>query len=103
MGARMSLELSDGLDELQHLFDDYQHEPRVLDPEDARAFAACCSELKKRARDLENAVSCKLWNDAARDDRIAEGRRIVAASTNANVILFPLPHRPFSDGRDGTA
>lgn len=36
--AKFSLALSDGLRDLSALFDDYTHEPRMLDPADARAI-----------------------------------------------------------------
>lgn len=103
--AKMSLALSDGLAEMAKLFDDYTHEPRVLSPEDARVFQECCRFLYGHARDLENEVSAKRWNDEAQRDRIVETGRILAAvrAPGSNVELFPVVPRPFSDGRSGGA
>ncbi len=100
MGAKMSLELSDGLAELGRLFNDYTHEPRMLRPEDARAFIACCKELREEARRLENEISAKRWNEEAVRDRIVETGRILDAvrRPGSNVALFPMIPRPFSDG-----
>lgn len=103
MGERMSLQLSDGLAELDDLLSDYQHEPRILDPQDARILGDCIKLLRQKARDLENRLSCKLWNDQARQEREAEAERITEAALQpgSNVFLFqPIP-RPFSDGRPG--
>jgi hypothetical protein len=103
MGERMSLELSDGLAELDDLLSDYQHEPRVLDPQDARILGDCIKILRHKARDLENRLSQKLWNEAARDEREAEAERIAEAAfqPGSNIRLFPTIPRPFSDGRPG--
>ncbi|MER8990447.1 hypothetical protein [Mesorhizobium sp. M0678] len=105
MGERMSLELSDGLAELYDLISDYQHEPRILDPEDARVLCDCIKELRGKARDIENRLSCKIWNEQAREEREAEADRIAEAvfRPGSNVCLFPVIPRPFSDGRSGGA
>lgn len=101
MGQTLSLELSDGLHELLHQFDDYTHEPRVLAPEDARALQACLKMLRTSARNLENEVSAKRWNEDAARDRLAETSTILAEvhRPGTNVRLFPIIPRPFSDGR----
>ncbi|WP_032935154.1 hypothetical protein [Mesorhizobium sp. WSM3626] len=101
MGERMSLELSDGLAELDDLLSDYQHEPRILDPQDARILGDCIKILRHKARDLENRLSRDLWNGAARAEREAEAERVaeVAFQPGSNVCLFPVIPRPFSDGR----
>ncbi|MER8814362.1 hypothetical protein [Mesorhizobium sp. M0965] len=101
MGERMSLALSDGLSELRDLISDYQHEPRILDPEDARVLCECITELRGKARDIENRLSCKVWNDQAQAEREAEADRIAEAACRpgSNVRLFPVIPRPFSDGR----
>jgi len=108
----MSLELSDGLVELSRLLTDYEHEPKVLDPEDARIFRAILRELRLRARSLENEVSQHRWNAAARAEREADRAAMRAAGDallaealrpGSNIALFPVIHRPFSDGRGGAA
>lgn len=100
MGNRLSLELSDGLTELSALFTEYEHEPRILDPEDARTIRACISELRAAARRLENEISARRWNEEARKDRAAELRRAIAEieRPGSNVTPFPVIARPFSDG-----
>lgn len=97
--AKLSLALSDGLAEMVKMFDEYSHEPRVLDPADARAFAECCKFFRNRARELENEVSKKRWNDEARRDRLIEANRVLAAvsAPGSNVELFPVVPRPFTD------
>jgi hypothetical protein len=101
--SRFSLELSDGIEELERQFKDYTHEAKVLDPADAIALIACCALLKRRARQLENEVSRKRWNDQARAERDEETRRVLDAVTEpgSNVALFPVVPRPFSDGYGG--
>ncbi|TPL49118.1 hypothetical protein FJ937_16665 [Mesorhizobium sp. B2-4-4] len=99
----MSLDLSDGLAELDDLFSDYQHEPRILDPNDARILSERIKQLRHAARNLENRLSQKLWNDQARAERVAEADRVAEAvfAPGSNVHLFPVIPRPFSDGRPG--
>ncbi|SDA39431.1 hypothetical protein [Mesorhizobium qingshengii] len=103
MGERMSLALSDGLSELRGLISDYQHEPRILDPQDARVLCECIKELRDKARVIETRLSQKVWNDQARAERQAEADRIAEAVVRpgSNVCLFPVIPRPFSDGRPG--
>lgn len=97
--ARMSLDLSDGLAELRRQFNDYTHEPRVLAPSDARTLQEICDVLYARARELENEVSAKRWNEAARLDQ-RDSDRVLAAlqAPDTNIRLFPVIPRPFSDG-----
>jgi len=102
----MPLGLSDGLVELSRLLKDYEHEPKVLDPEDARTFRAILRELRLRARSLENEVSRHRWNAAARaerESRKAAGEAVLAeiSRPGSNIALFPVIPRPFSDGRPG--
>ncbi|RWC58895.1 hypothetical protein [Mesorhizobium sp.] len=103
MGERMSLELSDGLAELDGLVAEFQHEPRIFDPNDARILGDRIKQLRRLARDLENRLSRDLWNGAARTERDAEAERIAEAAfqPGSNVCLFPVIPRPFSDGRPG--
>ncbi len=108
MGEKMSLELSDTLFELRREFEPFEHEARVLTPDNARTLSAVLKELGVMARKLENEVSRQRWNDMAlaeRSVRLAEGRRIIAESERrgSNIVLFPLGERPFSDGRGGEA
>ncbi|MER9623264.1 hypothetical protein NKI98_17780 [Mesorhizobium sp. M0222] len=105
MGERMSLELSDGLAEIDGLLDEFKHEPRILDPYDARILSDRIKQLRYAARALENQLSAKLWNDAARIERDAEAERIAEAAfqPGSNICLFPVIPRPFSDGRPGGA
>lgn len=108
--SSMSLELSDGLVELSRLLTDYEHEPKVLEPEDARTICAILRHLRLRARSLENEVSRHRWNAAARTERAAEreamratGEAVLAAVSRpgSNIALFPVIPRPFTDGRSG--
>lgn len=103
--ARLSLELSDGLAELRGLLSDYVHEPRILDPEDARTLMDVCAVLRNRARKLENEVSRSRWNREARHERLAEAETVLAAvaAPESNVRLFPVVPRPFTDGAGGLA
>ncbi|RWN30150.1 MAG: hypothetical protein EOR97_17415 [Mesorhizobium sp.] len=103
MGERMSLDLSDGLAEIDGLLAEFQHEPRILDPNDARMMGERLKQLRHQARALENRLSAKLWNDQAAADREAEAERIAEAAfqPGSNVCLFPVIPRPFSDGRPG--
>jgi hypothetical protein len=105
MGARLSLELSDGLAELREFLADYAHERRVLDPEDARVLMEICDVLRNRARKLENEVSRTMWNGEARRERLMETETVLAAISDpgTNVLLFPVIPRPFSDGQTGGA
>ncbi|WP_054309994.1 hypothetical protein [Mesorhizobium sp. 1M-11] len=98
--AKMSLELSDGLQQLKRLFVDYQHEPRVLEPDDARIIQQCIELCYARARELENEVSAKRWNDEARRDRLVEMDRILSEiqRPGTNVMLFPVVERPIFEG-----
>ncbi|CAN7164222.1 hypothetical protein LJR234_000324 [Mesorhizobium amorphae] len=100
MGERMSLALSDGLTELGQLLSDYQHEPRILDPEDARTLGDCIKELSRMARAMENRLSAAIWNEQARIEREHEADRIASAASlpGSNIKLFPVIPRPFSDG-----
>jgi hypothetical protein len=103
--ARMSLALSDGLVELATMLSPFQHETRVLEPHDARTLCQLLKELGKEARSIENRLSAKLWNEAAREDSAAEAERIAAAASQpgSNVKLFPVIPRPFHDGLGGRA
>ncbi len=105
MGAKMSLEVSDGLAELSKLLADYEHEPRVMQPDDASTLRACLKVLRNAARRLENEVSQKRWNAEAKHDRIVETEVILSEVTRpgTNVLLFPIIPRPFSDGHPGAA
>ena len=101
--GRMSLALSDGLTELGQILSDFKHEPRVLAPEDARILCDSLADLRRQARILENQLSAKLWNEAARLDRAAEAERIASAVSEpgSNLVLFPVIPRPFHDGQPG--
>lgn len=93
-------ELSDGLFELRRMLDDYGHEARMLDPADARAFAACLKEFGAMALKLEHEVSRHRWNSAARADRaMEEAVAQEALRPNTNLRLFWPAFRGFSDGR----
>lgn len=98
--AKMSLALSDGLNDLRKQFDAYTHEPLVLAPSDARALQVICDLLYAEARALENEVSAKRWNAAAQvEDQYCA--RVLAAleEPDTNVRLFPIIPRPFCDGQ----
>lgn len=97
--ARMSLALSDTLAELGQMFSGFQHERRVLEPHQANLLCQILKDLGLQARDIENQLSAKLWNEAAHQDRLDEAERIatVAGLPGSNVKLFPVIPRPFSD------
>ncbi|RWG12259.1 MAG: hypothetical protein EOQ55_27290 [Mesorhizobium sp.] len=101
--ARMSLALSDSLTELGQMFSGFQTERRILEPHDARMLCQILKDLGLQARAIENQLSAKLWNEAARQDRVDEAERIaaVASQPGSNVKLFPAISRPFSDGLPG--
>ncbi|TIW27767.1 MAG: hypothetical protein E5V63_08220 [Mesorhizobium sp.] len=103
--AKMSLHLSDSLNQLGQMLSGFEHEPRVLRPHDARMLRRILKELGQEARAIECQLSAKLWNDEARKDRMAEAERIasVASQPGSNVTLFPIIPRPFSDGLGGRA
>ncbi|TIV63074.1 MAG: hypothetical protein E5V89_32050 [Mesorhizobium sp.] len=103
--AKMSLHLSDSLNQLGQMFSGFEHESRVLRPHDARMLRRILKELGQEARAIECQLSAKLWNDEARKDRTAEAERIalVASQPGSNVMLFPVIPRPFSDGLGGRA
>jgi hypothetical protein len=100
----MDLSLSDGLVELSRLLADFEHEPKVLDPEDARTLRQILRTLRLKARALENEVSRDRWDRAARRDReaaaIAGGLAVAAHMTaGGNVLAFPNVRPAFDDGR----
>lgn len=97
--AKFSLALSDGLRDLSALFDDYTHEPRTLDPADARAFKECIKLLYRSARDLENELSRRHWNEIASDEQTTDAVLSEVYRPGSNVRLFPVIARPFHDGR----
>lgn len=86
--AKLSLDLSDGLRELSALFDDYTHEPRVLEPADARAFKEAIRLLYSAARSLENEISRRRWNELARDEALSDHVLGEAYRAGSNVRLF---------------
>lgn len=92
--------VSDGLFELRRMLDDYQHEPMMLDPAYARAFAACLKELGAKALKLEHEISRRDWNDRARKDREVELAVVIEATRpGTNLHLLSPFSRPFSGGR----
>lgn len=106
MTKLFSLELSDGLHELRGLLADFTHEPRVLDPDDARALIKCCVELERKARAMECEIDKYRWNEAARQTCRQEMRRVLAEAigSGSNVTLFPVIRRPVMTGHpDGGA
>ncbi|RRH98051.1 hypothetical protein EH240_19840 [Mesorhizobium tamadayense] len=103
--AKMSLALSDTLNQLGQMFTGFEHESRVLRPKDAKMLRRILKDLGQQARSIECQLSAKLWNEEARKDRAAEAARIASAASQpgSNVTLFPVIPRPFSDGRPGGA
>ena len=95
--ATMSLELSDGLQELRGLLLDYTHEVRILEPGDARILVECCSLLLRRARELESEVDKLRSNEQVRrhNARAATYNLLDLVTTpGSNVKLFPVIRRP---------
>lgn len=103
--AKMSLHLSDSLNELGQMLSGFEHEPRVLQPHDARMLRRILKELGQEARTIENQLSAKLWNDQARLERFVDAEAIASAASQpgSNVMLFPVIPRAFSDGLGGQA
>ena len=100
--ARMSLELSDGINDLRRYLENYTHEPRVLEPSDAEIYVQILRVLFQHARTLENRLSRLLWNEAAEADlKDAVAREVLAevSRPQTNLVLFPAAPRPFWDGR----
>ncbi len=103
--ARMSLDLSDDLATLAQYFDQFAHGGIAMDGETVLGIVATLRDLHRAARKLEMEVSRKRWNDAAQVERAQEMRRVLDEATRpgSNVKLFPVIHRPFSDGLSGGA
>lgn len=99
--SRMSLELSDELSQLATDFDQFSHGGIVMDGDTVFGIVVKINKLKRLARMLENEVSQKRWNDAARADSSHELHRVLDEATRpgTNVKLFPVIRRPFSDGQ----
>lgn len=97
---KMSLDLSDDLAQLAANFDQFAHGGLVMDGETVLGIAATLRRLHRAARRLENEVSAKRWNEAARLDQ-RESDRVLAAleEPDTNVRLFPVIPRPFHDGQ----
>lgn len=98
--ALFSLELSDGLTNLADDLDQFVHGGIVLDGDTVARLVAHLRTLKRRARELENEVSRKRWNRAAREEQARETSAILAEiqRPGSNVALFPVVPRPFADG-----
>ncbi|RUW41489.1 hypothetical protein EOA37_09510 [Mesorhizobium sp. M2A.F.Ca.ET.015.02.1.1] len=98
--AKMSLHLSDTLNQLGQMLTPFEHEERVLRPHDARTLRRILKELGQEARHIENQLSAKLWNDQARLERFVDAEAIASAASQpgSNVRLFPVIPRPFTDG-----
>ncbi len=90
--------LSEGLTQLSELFAGYEHEPRVLDPEDARIIRRCIKALRIEARALEREAARPREDTLMR--QLAEACRIAGEATRpgSNLVLFPPPARPLSEG-----
>lgn len=99
--AKMSLDLSDDLAQLATNFEQFSHGGLVMDGETCIGIVAEIRKLHRAARRLENEVSRKRWNDAARTEQRHELARVLDEVTRpgSNVKLFPVIHRPFSDGQ----
>ncbi len=102
--AKMSLQLSDGLDELRGRFEGYA-KGQVLSSADARIYVKILRILHVMARNLEKEVSRDRWNSLARAERDASELAILAelSRPGTNVTAFPAMSRPFSDGQGGAA
>lgn len=85
--------LSDHLTRLSGLLADFEHEPRVLEPSDARTLRQVITGLRIEARKMENELSRHRWNEQARRDRAA------LPVIGGNVVAFPDRSPAFSDGR----
>lgn len=99
--ARMSLDLSDDLAQLAANFEQFAHGGFAMDGDTCVGFAAELRKLHRAARELENEVSQKRWNEAARQEKTREMHRVLDEVTRpgSNVKRFPVIHRPFSDGQ----
>ena len=96
----MALSIEDGLSELSQLFVEYEHEPRILDPQDATRIRDCIRVLRERVRKLEHQLATRPPAVSLKMQRSEEQAVLSALSDpNGNVCLFPVIPRPFSDGR----
>lgn len=96
--------LSDALSALRRNLADYEDTGVVLCGEEVRSLRADLKELLMAARNLENEVSRRRWNEMGRSERdwAVETARAIAAEVGrpgSNVALFPMIPRPFTDGR----
>lgn len=93
--------LSDRLKRLADAFEPNGQSVQLA-PRDIANFHAVFQGLRVQALALENEISRRRWNDAARQDR--ETRAVVEALFDADtgkvVTLFPDRAPAFSDGRD---
>lgn len=96
----MALSIEDGLSELSQLFVEYEHEPRILDPQDATGIRECIRVLRERVRKLEHLAATGPSAVTIKMQRSEEQAVLAAlADPGGNVCLFPAIPRPFSDGR----
>lgn len=96
--------LSDGLSALRRALLDYEGTGVQLEGKAVRTLRAQLKELLISARNLENEVSRRRWNEMGRSERdwAVETARAIAAEVGrpgSNVALFPMIPRPFTDGR----
>lgn len=96
--------LSDGLSALQRFFLDFEGTGVQLEGKAVRGLRAQLKDLLISARNLENEVSRRRWNEMGRGERdwAVDTARAIAAEVGkpgSNVALFPVIRRPFTDGR----
>lgn len=93
--ARMSLDLSNDLARLADNFDQFAHGGLVLDGQTVLGIVATLRGLYRAARELENEVSQKRWNTAAKLERAQISHLLDEATRpGSNVTLFPVIRRP---------
>ena len=92
--AHLSLDLSDDLAQLAVNFDQFSHGGLTMDSETVLGIVKTLRGLSKMARQLENEISRRRWNEAALYD---EARR-----TGSNVTLFPAAGKHRRSGKKQT-
>ena len=106
MGARMSYDLSDGLQALRQRFRRLEEcgGDRLLGEHEIAEMVAGLEALHALALGLEHQLSRKLWNAEAKKDRLRNAALMSSAITapGSNVMLFPVvPRQNAGAGRHG--
>lgn len=91
--------VSDSLFALRRRLTDFLHEPRVLEPDDARAMSEELKPLSLQVNRLGHEVSRTMWNAAARRENPVEEQRtraLILQAAQDGKVAFLHHERPFS-------